>query len=104
MGDSKVSTNEVYMYIPNYADLIGIPFVNRGRNKETGLDCYGLVQEFYKKFDVDTYFIIGATGGRFLSAGDFNAFKNDLKLISFFIVIMPCVHVNILKSVTKDVV
>ena len=41
------------MYIPNYADLIGIPFANRGRNKETGLDCYGLVQEFYRKFGIE---------------------------------------------------
>ena len=41
------------MYIPDYADLIGIPFANRGRDKKTGLDCYGLVQEFYRKFGVE---------------------------------------------------
>lgn len=41
------------MYIPDYSDLIGIPFVNRGRDKTTGLDCYGLVQEFYKKFGIN---------------------------------------------------
>ena len=41
------------MCIPDYTDLIGIPFKNRGRDKNTGLDCYGLVQEFYKKFGID---------------------------------------------------
>lgn len=27
------------------ADLVGIPFVSKGRNPETGLDCWGLVME-----------------------------------------------------------
>lgn len=36
-----------------YSDLIGIPFRNRGRDRETGLDCYGLVQEVYRKSGVD---------------------------------------------------
>ena len=34
-------------------NTITLQFANRGRNKDTGLDCYGLVQEFYKKFGVD---------------------------------------------------
>lgn len=29
--------------------FIGIPYVNRGRDIETGLDCWGLLREFYKR-------------------------------------------------------
>ncbi len=32
-----------------YADLIGVPFLNHGRDPEKGLDCYGLVTEIYKR-------------------------------------------------------
>lgn len=32
------------------ADLIGIPFVDGGRNKETGLDCYGVCQAAARRF------------------------------------------------------
>jgi cell wall-associated NlpC family hydrolase len=35
----------------NLRDLLGIPFTNRGRTLD-GLDCYGLVMEVYKKFDI----------------------------------------------------
>lgn len=35
----------------NIRDLLGIPFTNRGRTLD-GLDCYGLVMEVYKKFDI----------------------------------------------------
>ena len=40
-----------------YADLIGVPFVNQGRNPETGLDCYGLVKEVFRRCgkDIDEY-------------------------------------------------
>lgn len=34
----------------NYTDLIGVPFVNRGRDKKIGFDCYGLVKEVYKRY------------------------------------------------------
>ena len=34
----------------NYTDLIGVPFVNRGRDKNTGFDCYGLVKEVYRRY------------------------------------------------------
>ena len=34
----------------NVTDLIGVPFSNRGRKKEEGLDCYGLVKEVYKRY------------------------------------------------------
>ncbi len=36
----------------DYSDLIGVPFKNRGRDKDTGLDCYGLVMEVYKKIGI----------------------------------------------------
>ena len=36
----------------DYSDLIGVPFKNRGRDKNTGLDCYGLVMEVYKKIGI----------------------------------------------------
>ena len=41
--------------------LLGIPFVWGGRDPTTGLDCYGLVKEWYKRVhgieleDVETY-------------------------------------------------
>lgn len=34
----------------DYSDLIGVPFANRGRDIKTGVDCYGLVTEVYKRF------------------------------------------------------
>ena len=41
----------------SYTDLIGVPFVNRGRDAEHGLDCYGLVKEVYRRngYDVPEY-------------------------------------------------
>ena len=33
----------------NYVDLIGIPFLDGGRDYHTGLDCYGLVMEIYRR-------------------------------------------------------
>lgn len=32
-----------------YADLIGVPFKNLGRDVKSGLDCYGLVVEIYRR-------------------------------------------------------
>lgn len=37
----------------NYTDLIGVPFQNRGRDCEHGLDCYGLVKEVYKRHGIE---------------------------------------------------
>ena len=34
----------------NYTDLIGTPFKNRGRDITSGVDCYGLVIEVFKRF------------------------------------------------------
>ena len=34
----------------NFSDLIGVPFVNRGRSKDVGYDCYGLVKEVYRRY------------------------------------------------------
>lgn len=34
----------------NYTDLIGVPFLNQGRDIKQGFDCYGLVMEVYKRF------------------------------------------------------
>ena len=36
----------------DYSDLIGVPFKNQGRDKNIGLDCYGLVMEVYKKLGI----------------------------------------------------
>jgi cell wall-associated NlpC family hydrolase len=36
-----------------FTDLIGIPFANKGRSKETGYDCYGLVKEVYRRYGYD---------------------------------------------------
>jgi cell wall-associated NlpC family hydrolase len=33
-----------------FTDLIGVPFVNRGRDAKSGLDCYGLVKEVYRRY------------------------------------------------------
>lgn len=37
------------MSMLEYGDLIGVPFVGNGRSKETGFDCYGLVQEMFRR-------------------------------------------------------
>lgn len=37
----------------NYADLIGVQFKNRGRDITSGVDCYGLVMEVYRRFGID---------------------------------------------------
>lgn len=37
----------------DYEDLIGIPFVNHGRDRAVGFDCYGLVMEMYRRFGID---------------------------------------------------
>lgn len=34
----------------NFNDLIGTPFMNRGRDAKTGLDCYGLVKEVFRRY------------------------------------------------------
>jgi len=34
-----------------YADLIGVPFLNQGRDIKNGLDCYGLVKEVFARCD-----------------------------------------------------
>ena len=34
-------------------DLIGVPFANRGRDPKTGLDCYGLVKEVFRRYGYD---------------------------------------------------
>jgi cell wall-associated NlpC family hydrolase len=34
-------------------DLIGIPFVNRGRDPKIGLDCFGLAREAMRLFGYD---------------------------------------------------
>ena len=34
-------------------DLIGVPFKNKGRSKEEGFDCYGLVKEVYHRYGID---------------------------------------------------
>ena len=33
-----------------YEDLIGVPFIDGGRDPKTGLDCCGLVMELYRRF------------------------------------------------------
>ena len=37
----------------DFTDLIGVPFVNRGRSKDVGFDCYGLVKEVFKRYGHD---------------------------------------------------
>ena len=34
-------------------DLIGVPFKDGGRSKETGFDCWGLVKEVYRRIGID---------------------------------------------------
>lgn len=40
------------MSMVEYSDLIGVPFRNRGRDVKTGLDCYGLVMEIYRRYGI----------------------------------------------------
>lgn len=36
-----------------YDDLIGTPFIDGGRDKETGLDCWGLAREMFRRQGID---------------------------------------------------
>lgn len=36
--------------IIDYTDLVGVPFINQGRNPQKGLDCYGLVKEVFRRY------------------------------------------------------
>jgi len=35
-----------------YEDLLGVPFQNRGRDPKTGLDCYGLAIEVFRRHGI----------------------------------------------------
>ena len=35
-----------------YEDLLGVPFRNRGRDPKTGLDCYGLAIEVFRRHGI----------------------------------------------------
>jgi len=37
----------------NLTGLIGIPFIDGGRNLTRGLDCFGLFREGYKRFGIE---------------------------------------------------
>ena len=37
----------------DYSDLIGVPFKDGGRDYHTGLDCYGLVMEVYRRMGIE---------------------------------------------------
>lgn len=36
-----------------YEDLIGTPFIDGGRDKEIGLDCWGLAREMFRRQGID---------------------------------------------------
>ena len=37
----------------NIDDLIGVPFVNGGRDVKIGLDCWGLVMEVFRRYGIE---------------------------------------------------
>ena len=37
----------------DYSDLIGIPFVNKGRDSKVGLDCYGVAMEAFRRCGIE---------------------------------------------------
>ena len=39
-------------YMPMFDDLIGTPFANNGRNIKTGVDCYGLCMEVFRRYGI----------------------------------------------------
>jgi cell wall-associated NlpC family hydrolase len=44
------STRKGCTCVGKYTDLIGCPFVVSGRDYHTGLDCYGLAEEVFRRF------------------------------------------------------
>ncbi len=38
--------------MPDLSDLIGVPFVNGGRDPAVGLDCWGLVMAVFQRFGI----------------------------------------------------
>jgi cell wall-associated NlpC family hydrolase len=41
------------MRLCDFQDLIGVPFVDGGRDVSTGLDCWGLVAEIFRRSGID---------------------------------------------------
>lgn len=56
-----------------YQDLVGKPYLERGRDVATGLDCFGVVLEVYKRLGVplaDPYVAVPKTYGSDGDPGD----------------------------------
>lgn len=66
---------------PELSDLIGVRFVDRGRNKDDGLDCWGLAMEVFRRYGIELPdFIVSAFDFKIIDemaheATGFNAWK-----------------------------
>ena len=75
-------------------DLVGVPFVNGGRDYKTGLDCWGMVLECYKRtgitlpdYKIDAYCTLAITDNMVQVLGEWKKLDSpkDFCVVSFSI-------------------
>lgn len=37
----------------DFTDLLSVPYLNKGRDVDVGLDCYGLVKEVFRRYGIE---------------------------------------------------
>ena len=52
MAKPIIMASDLQGSLPHIRDLVGVPFVNGGRNVAEGLDCWGLVMEVFRQYGI----------------------------------------------------